>query len=49
MLNDPADYPVRYETGWYSGAAGIGIFLLDLHEALHGVLPAADQLSHLNP
>ena len=49
VLNDPVDFPIRYETGWYTGASGIGIFLLDLHDALHGVVPAADQLSHLSP
>ena len=30
----------RYDTGWYMGAAGIGLFLLELHEAERGdVLP----------
>lgn len=41
--------PVRYETGWYSGAAGVGIFLLELHDAIRGIRPAADELSPLNP
>lgn len=49
VRNDPVNFPVRYETGWYSGAAGIGIFLLDLHEALRGAAPAPDGLSPLNP
>jgi uncharacterized protein YyaL (SSP411 family) len=30
----------RYDTGWYMGAAGIGLFLLELHDAERGdVLP----------
>lgn len=29
-------HPAEYRTGWYSGAAGIGIFLVELHDALGG-------------
>jgi uncharacterized protein YyaL (SSP411 family) len=38
----------RYDTGWYSGGAGIGIFLLELHDALRGVMPGT-RFSVINP
>jgi lantibiotic modifying enzyme len=47
--SDPASYPVEYDTGWYSGAAGIGIFFLDLHAATCGMEAVSDDLSPLNP
>jgi len=25
-------YTLEYETGWYEGTAGIGLFLLELHD-----------------
>ncbi|HEX8169413.1 MAG TPA: lanthionine synthetase LanC family protein [Thermoanaerobaculia bacterium] len=40
--------PLRYESGWYSGAAGIGLFLLELHDALHG-RAIADVFSGMHP
>jgi rhamnogalacturonyl hydrolase YesR len=40
--------PPRYDTGWYTGAAGIGIFLLELHDTLRG-LPPGSEFSVLNP
>ncbi|HMD71559.1 MAG TPA: lanthionine synthetase LanC family protein [Bryobacteraceae bacterium] len=47
--SDPAGFPVEYDTGWYTGAAGIGIFLLDLHDATCGIDAVSDELSPLNP
>ena len=46
---DPVGFPVEYDTGWYTGAAGIGIFFLDLHDAVCGIEPDSDELSPLNP
>ncbi len=37
-----------YETGWYSGASGIGLFLLDLHDRLTG-RPPLDRFSPVHP
>ncbi len=49
-VNRPAPFtdPIRYETGWYTGTAGIGIFLLELHDALRGVAQPGD-LTPANP
>jgi hypothetical protein len=47
--SDPVDYPVEYDTGWYTGAAGIGIFFLDLYEATLGTGGVLDELTPLNP
>ena len=41
-------YDLEYQTGWYKGAAGIGLFLLELHEQMIG-RPAADRFSPVNP
>lgn len=43
--------PVEYEVGWYGGAAGIGLFLLELHLALAqtGAPASGDDLSGFNP
>lgn len=46
--NDGSDDPVEYRTGWYSGAAGIGIFLVELHDALRGV-PMDLRFTPMNP
>lgn len=43
---DPAD--VAYDTGWYTGSAGIGIFLLELHDRVTG-RPPLDRFSPLLP
>lgn len=43
---DAAD--VAYDTGWYTGSAGIGIFLLELHERVTG-RPPLDRFSPLHP
>ena len=37
-----------YETGWYAGAAGIGLFLIDLHERTIG-RPPLDRFSIVHP
>jgi len=47
--SDPVGFPVEYDTGWYTGAAGIGIFLLDLHDATRGIGSVSDELTPLNP
>jgi len=47
--SDPVGYPVEYDSGWYTGAAGIGIFFLDLYDAERRVPSAPDEFSHLNP
>ncbi len=28
--------PPEYRTGWYTGVAGVGIFLVELHDTLRG-------------
>jgi uncharacterized protein YyaL (SSP411 family) len=38
----------RYDTGWYSGGAGMALFLIELHEALQGV-PMKERLLPANP
>ena len=38
----------RYDTGWYSGGAGMALFLIELHEALQGV-PMKARLMPANP
>lgn len=45
---DNSGEPVEYRTGWYSGAAGIGIFLVELHDTLRG-LPMETRFSPMNP
>ena len=47
--SDPSGFPVEYDTGWYTGAAGIGIFFLDLYEATLGIGGVSDELTPLNP
>jgi lantibiotic modifying enzyme len=37
-----------YETGWYAGAAGIGLFLLDLHDRVTG-RPPLERFSPVHP
>jgi lantibiotic modifying enzyme len=49
LASDPVGFPVEYDTGWYTGAAGIGIFLLDLHDATRGTGAVSDELTPLNP
>ena len=39
---------VAYDTGWYTGSAGIGLFLLDLHERLSG-RPPLERFSPMRP
>jgi uncharacterized protein YyaL (SSP411 family) len=45
---DGSGEPVEYRTGWYSGAAGIGIFLVELHDTLRGV-PMETRFSPMSP
>src|SRR5581483_2497459 len=44
----PGDTAPAYQTGWYEGAAGIGLFLLELDEADNGSGPS-DFFSGVNP
>lgn len=44
----PPDKTREYETGWYAGAAGIGLFLLDLHDRLSGK-PPIERFSPMRP
>jgi lantibiotic modifying enzyme len=46
-LPGSTDVPA-YETGWYKGAAGIGLFLLDLHERVNA-RPALNRFSPIHP
>jgi len=41
-VEDPNWDPVAYNTGWYDGAAGIGLFMLAAHELANGALPRLD-------
>jgi uncharacterized protein YyaL (SSP411 family) len=40
--------PPAYRTGWYTGGAGVGIFLVELHDTLRGK-PLSSRFSALNP
>lgn len=44
IVDGPADWlaDAGYGIGWWDGASGIGIYLLELHDALRGIAPADD-------
>lgn len=50
ILDGPAEWLADsgYGIGWWDGASGIGMYLLELHDALRGVDPA-DDVTPVNP
>lgn len=45
---DDSGQTPEYRAGWYSGAAGIGLFLVELHDSLNGRF-VSSRFSALNP
>jgi rhamnogalacturonyl hydrolase YesR len=46
--DQPGDDPQTYHSGWYVGAAGIGLFFLELHQTTSGV-PVSNDFSGVHP